>query len=176
MSGHRGTLRERFERFVMRGPECWFWSGHIDKHGYAQISKGDRASGVTRAARVAYELYRGPIPEGMQPDHLCRNRECVNPWHLELVTSRENTLRGEGVSAQNARKTHCKNGHAFDEANTYHPKKGGRACRACSRDSYARRRRALGHPHTEQACKHDWKAEVFGGTDGWRCSKCGAIQ
>lgn len=141
MPGKRGTLRDRFERFVFVEPgSCWHWVGTHDKHGYAQISKGGRGSGNTRAARVAYELYVGPIPEGLVPDHLCRNRGCVNPKHLELVTGRENTLRGEGISARNAQKTHCKNGHAFDAANTYHPKKGGRACRACSRDSYARRK------------------------------------
>lgn len=80
--------------------------------------------------RVMYEGLVGPIPTGMTLDHLCRNRACCNPEHLEPTTLRENTLRGEAVSAINARKTHCIRGHAFDSANTYEYK-GARHCRAC---------------------------------------------
>lgn len=82
------------------------------------------------AHRVMYEGLVGPIPAGLTLDHLCRNRACCNPEHLEPTTLRENTLRGEAVSAINARKTHCIRGHAFDSANTYEYK-GARHCRAC---------------------------------------------
>lgn len=85
------------------------------------------------AHRYAYEHFIGPIPEGLQVDHLCRVRNCVNPDHLEAVTCRENVLRGDGVAAANARATHCPQGHAYDEANTYTWTNGGRHCRACAR-------------------------------------------
>ncbi|KAB2977369.1 HNH endonuclease [Streptomyces sp. SS1-1] len=84
------------------------------------------------AHRVAYQEIVGPIPEGLQLDHLCRVRHCVNPAHLEPVTSRENTLRGENLVAINAAKTHCKRGHLFDAANTYRWR-NSRICRECRR-------------------------------------------
>src|SRR6266576_3456485 len=87
--------------------ECWPWQANRGR-GYGNVWIAGR---MYRAHRVAYELLIGPIPEGLTLDHLCRNRGCVNPAHLEPVTSRENTLRGEGISANNARKTHCKHGH-----------------------------------------------------------------
>jgi hypothetical protein len=97
------------------------------------------------AHRYAYEQLIGPIPEGLSLDHLCRNPRCVNPAHLEPVTHRENVVRGIGVPAVNARKTHCKRGHPFSEANTrVRLKKGrpGRECRTCIREQKRERRRA----------------------------------
>lgn len=88
----------------------------------------------THSHRFAYELLVGPVPEGMQLDHLCRNRWCCNPEHLELVTPRENTLRGVGPSAVNAVKTHCKNGHEFTPENTrVDQRTGERGCWTCRR-------------------------------------------
>lgn len=78
-----------------------------------------------------YELYKGAIPEGLQIDHLCRVRRCINPDHLEAVTRHENILRGESVIAKLARKTHCSKGHPFDAQNTYQRLTGGRDCKAC---------------------------------------------
>lgn len=121
--------QERFWSKVLRGEGCWEWgAGHVSA-GYGTFTFG----GITyRAHRVAYTLARGPIPDGMTIDHLCRNRGCVNPDHLEPVTSRENTLRGVGPSAENARKTHCVHGHEFTIENTYVYGRF-RFCRTCNR-------------------------------------------
>jgi len=124
------------ERFMVRvsrpttfdpADSCWEWNGRFLPDGYGMFSLGERD---VLAHRFAYELYRDAIPEGLQLDHLCRNRWCVNPHHLEPVTSRENTMRGMSFSAVNARKTHCPQGHPYDETNTIHYA-GRRYCRAC---------------------------------------------
>ena len=84
------------------------------------------------AHRVAYELEHGSIPDGYHIDHLCLNHSCVRPDHMELVSQRENTLRGTGPTAVNARKTHCPKGHPLSGDNLYiYPSTGGRACRTC---------------------------------------------
>lgn len=83
------------------------------------------------AHRFAYELEVGPIPDGLQIDHLCRNRACVRPSHLEPVTQFENWRRGEAPSVTNALKTHCKRGHEFTRENTFVGREGGRFCNAC---------------------------------------------
>jgi hypothetical protein len=83
------------------------------------------------AHRLAYELFVGPIPEGQTIDHLCRNRPCVNPGHLEVVDMRTNLLRGSSPTAQNARKTHCKHGHEFTPENTALKQGRYRICRTC---------------------------------------------
>lgn len=132
----RGPALERLEIRTDRTGECWLWTGRLNGSGYAEMKLGGR---YQMAHRVAYQEIVGPIPEGMQLDHLCRVRHCVNPAHLEPVTSRENTIRGQSPSAINAAKTHCKRGHAFDEANTFINTFGSRVCRACRR---ARSRRS----------------------------------
>jgi hypothetical protein len=91
------------------------------------------------AHRYAFELLRHEVPDGLALDHLCRDHGCVNPWHLEPVTPRENVLRGVGRTAVNARKTHCIHGHPFTADNTV-IKAEGRACRACKRANDARYR------------------------------------
>jgi hypothetical protein len=110
------------------GP-CWLWLGPPNSDGYGHIGEGPHKGRLLKVHRVTYELLVGPIPEGLELDHLCRVRLCVNPVHLEAVTNRENMLRGVGVCALNARKTHCKHGHEFTPENTYRVKNGGRACK-----------------------------------------------
>jgi len=87
---------------------------------------------------VSYEHYRWLVPLGLELDHLCRVRRCVNPEHLEEVTHQTNVLRGEGVAAINAAKTHCPQGHPYDEKNTL-VWMGERLCKACRRERYYKR-------------------------------------
>ena len=88
---------------------------------------------LTQAHRFSYELYNGEITGNLTIDHLCRNRNCVNPQHLEVVTIKENVLRGIGPTAINSIKTHCIKGHEFNEKNTYIRPNGDRNCRECNR-------------------------------------------
>lgn len=110
---------------------CWLWTGTIGAGGYGRWPHRNNLT----AHRVSYELHRGPIPAGLQIDHLCRVRHCVNPDHLEAVTQAQNARRGAYAT-----KTHCKNGHPYDAENTYIKKDGSRGCRACGREAYERRR------------------------------------
>ena len=118
---------------------CWLWTGTrttYKREGYGRFNGPD---GLVLAHRFAYELLVGPIPEGLQIDHLCRVRLCVNPAHLEPVTHTENVLRGTGPTAINARKTHCNLGHEFTPENTGQNTNGGRLCLKCSSTEKARR-------------------------------------
>ncbi len=110
--------------------ECWVWIAGKHTAGYGRIRLSNR---VLYAHRVSYELVLGEIPAGLQLDHLCRNRVCVNPAHLEAVPQRVNLLRGESFSAQNYVKTRCISGHIFDSDNTYTSPDGRRHCRTCQR-------------------------------------------
>lgn len=110
---------------------CWEFQGAIDSNGYGCVYIDGRR---VRTHRVAYEADSGPIPEGLVIDHLCFNRRCINPAHLEAVTLGENTRRALRVGrGGGVKKTHCLRGHVFDEANTWVGATGRRACRACER-------------------------------------------
>lgn len=134
-------LDVRIHQGVDVDPEsgCWIWRGAKRPDGYVQIRVAGR---LVYAHRVAYEVFVGPIPDGLTLDHVvergCKSRACVNPSHLEPVTHRENCLRGTGVSAVAIAKTHCPQNHPYDDENTKRGSKGERLCRIC--DAEAKRR------------------------------------
>lgn len=131
---------DRFTRRIDRDPGtgCWNWTGSLTGQGYGRIRVGDKGRVV--AHRFSYELYVGSIPDGLQIDHLCRNRRCVNPAHMEPVTSRENTLRGDAPAARQARQTRCLRDHALSGKNLRLRPSGKRECRTCARDLQRDRR------------------------------------
>jgi hypothetical protein len=117
---------------------CWLWTAAIWPTGYAQYRVNRR---TLRAHRYAYQVVNGKVPPGLDLDHLCRNRACVNPAHLEPVTHSVNLKRGINVGKHHLRKTHCPKGHPYDEVNTYRYH-GKRMCRACAHERDLRRRAA----------------------------------
>ena len=137
---------ERFlPKLLVAESGCWEWQAAQLSGGYGSFTLAGR---TTVAHRFAYQYWVGPIPAGLTIDHRCCNPVCVNPDHLEAVTMKVNVLRSlTNPSAINARKTHCKRGHAFDEENTYRFRYGsgwGRACRACRHMRYqAQRQKGL---------------------------------
>lgn len=154
----RMTAEQSFWRHVdVSGPvpeahpemgRCWQWTGGLS-HGYGVVNGDKHRDG---AHRFSYELHVGPIPDGLDIDHLCHqppcpggdecpHRSCVNPDHLEPVTRGENLLRSPlTVPGRNERKTHCPAGHPYDEKNTRIERDGGRKCRACGRERYHARK------------------------------------
>ena len=128
----------RFWAKVEKTESCWLWTGAIQPTGYGYFATPDTRPGRRQrhayAHRLAYELLRGPIPEGLTIDHLCRVRRCVNPDHLEPVTIQENIRRQLRTSSD-----HCRNGHLRTEQNTRH-ERGGVTCRECQNVAQRRRR------------------------------------
>lgn len=126
------TLIERFTEKIAEPSDnhndCWEWNGSKTGNGYGQIWLNRKN---TAAHRLSHELFIGPIPEGHAVDHLCRNRLCVRPDHLQALSHRENW------SQWNLGKTHCRHGHPYNEENTYRHR-GERQCRICLRDATRR--------------------------------------
>lgn len=122
----RRILRRAWQNVVFDESGCWIWKGIPAKNGYGTLS----INGKTHYAhRIMYQRYRGPIPSDLQCDHLCRIRSCCKPGHIELVTRKENILRGVGVSAFNARRENCpKCGGPYRKA----PPRGTRICGPCT--------------------------------------------
>lgn len=133
-------LRERF----VESDGCWEWTGKMSDYGYGLMRLGTKATDPWRQAhRLVFEASVGGIPKGLDLDHLCLNRACVRPDHLEPVTRRVNLLRGMTIPAANAEKTHCPKGHAYAGDNLFYDG-GNRKCRTCvnERNKKAARKRA----------------------------------
>lgn len=132
-------LAERIEALSMPEPNsgCWLWLGMIKRNGYGTLGvKSGRGWRTQHAHRVSYELACGPVPDGADLDHKCRNRACVNPGHLEPVTRSVN-LRRSPVMNRQTHKTHCPEGHPYSGTNN----RGQRICRVCLAAAQARSRR-----------------------------------
>jgi hypothetical protein len=148
---HSSTVAERlWPRFELKPDTgCWMWQGADNGKGYGQIWMNGR---MRRVHRIAYLLTFGPLPADKQIDHLCRERACLNPEHMQVVSNRENVARGNGPGALAARTNRCKNGHEFTPENTYHythsQSKGGgpgrrcNTCHAATNRAYKQRQKA----------------------------------
>ena len=132
-------LEEWFLERVLIAPfsTCWEWLGG-KRSGYGRFRLNQRKQ--ISAHRFSWEMHVGPIPPGLVLDHVCRNRGCVNPAHLRIVTAAANTLMpgSRATGALNKDKTHCKHGHEFNGQNTGWNKYGNRWCKSCNRERYAR--------------------------------------
>lgn len=147
------TVAQRFAANIdasVGNDACWPWRGTLYTQGYGLIYFAGKNK---KAHRVGYEMFNGPVPEGLCLDHLCRNRACVNPAHLEPVTPRENLLRGASFSATNAAKTHCKRGHELIGENVTINRHGHRNCQTCARE-WRKSRRAYSNEH-----RNAWRAQ-----------------
>lgn len=150
------TLEERFwPKVVRRSSGCWVWAGSRNKGGYGHLGLPPNGQRQGMAHRVAYELLVGPIPDGLELDHLCRYTSCVNPAHLQPVTHKINIERATWACAKAHRaKTHCPQGHPYsgDNLAMYG---GKRCCRTCMRASnrrYEQRKAAERRHIKERSC------------------------
>lgn len=176
----------RFKSKVQpREDGCWDWLGsHFKATGYAlfNLKMSDGVWRPTTAHRVAHTIYKGPIPDGLHIDHLCRNRRCVNPDHLEAVPQKVNTARGMTPSAIASRTDLCLKGHPLTEKNVYRrpgrPDK--RECRTCMKE----RERLRGDPDLDRdafyaegrRCAHDHLLDegnvIWEANGRYRCKVC----
>lgn len=181
---HEQNVRRFRRKFVIAFDGCWAWRPKPINSGYGIFFLWDGAKKTgTLAHRFAYETWVGPIPEGLTIDHLCRNKLCVNPSHLEPVSNAENNRRGNSLSAQNSRKTRCKRGHEFTPENTEVQTSGARKCKTCrkaaNRDRYAankakvRRGERVGS--TKDGCGNGHKMtpeNTYWSPSGPQCREC----
>lgn len=137
-------VEQRFAlRYEIAENGCWNWTGAIHL-GYGEIRWKGR---LFRAHQIAYLLFKGDVPEGLEIDHLCENRRCVNPDHLEAVTHQVNIARGR----LKTRQSHCNSGHPLSGENLgWHRTQGTRFCIACSRANAHRQYRKK----REKECRH----------------------
>lgn len=132
-----GDDKARLLSKVQHIDDHWLWTGAITSGGYGNMWHQGK---YRPAHRVSYELLIGPIPEGLELDHLCRVRNCVNPEHLEPVSRRENLVRGQTIVADQLQRVACPKGHAYDASNTY-VHAGQRFCRTCHAANERQRRK-----------------------------------
>ena len=141
------------------GP-CWIWRGAVNNKGYGVMTiRRDRKPMLRPAHCVWYETEIGPVPAGLELDHLCRNPICCRPSHLEAITHRENMRRSKTPFGDNANKTICINGHPFTPENTMTDPNGGRKCRKCDYLRQERKRRSKSIP--EQTNKNGYRGVKF---------------
>lgn len=150
-----GEVQKFWSRVQQQG-DCWVWTGTLDGTGYGVFCHAGKRF---RSHRYSYELMVAEIPAGLVIDHLCRNRACCNPWHLEPVTEQVNIIRGIGPTAINAAKTECPQGHAYSPDNVYVDRSGYRYCRQCRSDR---------RPPAERVERHG----VWRYRKGCRCDVC----
>jgi hypothetical protein len=177
------NIKARFEEKFQPEPNsgCWLWLGAIDGHEYPIF----RVGGKRRLGhRVAYELYRGPIPPKYDVHHKCKTPLCVNPEHLEALARGAHTLLGNNIVGQNARKTHCEKGHPFDGDNVRIVEGRRRACRTCDRERMREVRRVWKEDNPDRRLRsgertHYPKGHPYSGDNlgvrfnGWRvCRAC----
>lgn len=144
---NRPDVLARFWSKVNRAGDCWLWVASLGPNGYGQFNAG---SSIVRAHRFAYEAAVGPVPAGLELDHLCRVRRCVNPAHLEPVTHRDNIMRGDTIVAGQVKRGRCPIGHEYAGENLI-VRQGSRFCRECKRKSdrdYRARKRLQVPPST----------------------------
>jgi len=163
------TVEDRIQRGIIQAPfgykdtSCWVWIKSKDSSGYGTIGINKKTWSVHR---VAYELWKGPIPEGLEIDHLCQTKACCNPAHLEAVSHAENVRRMEKtkplknkIGWRNKEKTHCPQGHEYTPENTYVSRRGSRTCKTChmglgapkTGNFYANKTHCpAGHPYDEE--------------------------
>lgn len=138
--------------FVNKVSGCWEWKGCCNDGGYGLVY-WSVAKRQVRVHRLIYTLLKSEIPNGLSIDHLCRVRHCCNPDHLEAVSTKVNTLRGETLASRKSQQTHCIHGHPLEGENLYiHPKRGTRLCKRCMNETSARRRKDGVGPCVVEGC------------------------
>lgn len=149
------SVLEYMDRRINKTAGCWDWTGSMYGNGYGRLRCASRQGEL--AHRVAYEMWVGPLVEGLTIDHLCRNKRCVNPAHLEQVTITENVRRSSRSQSQMSR-THCPQGHEYTASNTL-TYRGMRQCIAC-RQEHGLRYMAKNREAKRDACRARYYAKT----------------
>lgn len=150
---------KRFEAKYVVDTEtgCWLWTAMLDSCGYGRLRVGramDKPGRMVASHRLSYEHFKGPIPDGLEIDHLCRVRSCCNPDHLEAVTHAENKLRSAGYN----RRAVCQRGHALTDDNV-RPTQRGRKCLTCCREREKLRTQARAAARAAEPTTASWQTE-----------------